>query len=219
MILDNFEVNKSFAKEDLKAVFYLNEHTVCDTHDLIRCDCESGRAPEDDDNDSTIEDDEEGDKAKKKKKVNQKLLRQTRYSGRKKGDDSNADDCSAILKQWDHIADCSKINDPVIAGANVGKILSFAFHSRSDKVIVNNEKEDKNNEEEGEEKEVIENDEDIEDIYVDVNNENENENKNEDEENTKEISDNNEGESNNIDENEKMLYDGDEDIFSDINIE
>ena len=139
MILDNFEVNKSFAKEDLKAVFYLNEHTVCDTHDLIRCDCQTGRAAAaGGEGDGTAEGEGDGKSGPKRKRAAQRLLRQPRYNGRSKdGGDSNADDCSAILKQWEHIADCSKINDPIIVGADLKKTLSFAFYSRSDKKVVN----------------------------------------------------------------------------------
>ena len=229
VILDNFEVNKSFAKEDLKAVFYLNEHTVCDTHDLIRCDCQSGRVSLEKEDDDEEEEEEEDNESKKKKgkgkgRTTQKLLKKPRYSGRNSGDDNNADDCSAILKQWEHIADCSKINDPIIVGADLKKTLSFAFYSRSDKKIelnendkekelnVNENKNDEDNED------IEENEEDIEDIYIDVNEEsNDNENNN-DNDNDNDVDNDDEDKTKIIDENEKMLYE-DDDIFSDINID
>ena len=39
VIIDTFESNKGFSRDDLKAVFIFNEHTCCDTHDLIGCKC------------------------------------------------------------------------------------------------------------------------------------------------------------------------------------
>lgn len=39
VIIDTFESSKGFSRDDLKAVFTLNEHTSCDTHDLIGCRC------------------------------------------------------------------------------------------------------------------------------------------------------------------------------------
>lgn len=210
VILDNFEVNKSFAKEDLKAVFYLNEHTVCDTHDLIKCDCQSGREPPKKEN-------EEENGAKRR------LLRQTRY----KNSNSNADYCSAILKQWDHIGDCSKINDPIIVGAGVEKTLSFAFYSRSDKKVVNDDvkevesNEEKDENEGGKNGENGEND-NIEDVYIDVNEESNNNNKiiddDEEEEEKEEKKDIHYDEIENINENERTLYEGDDVLFSDIDI-
>ena len=223
MVLDNFEVNKSFAKEDLKAVFYLNEHTACDTHDLIKCDCQAGKPAE-----PAVDEceGEELDKTKTKMKMKRRgpgrgLLRGNarRRSCKNSDGDNKADECSAILKQWEHIGDCSKINDSIIAGAGVDKVISFAFYMRSDKKIESNSiREDKGNEiikdvkekeeeEEEEKEEEIKDGDDEEDIYVDVNTET----------NTTITTDNN----NNKEEenNEKMLYEGDDDIFSDINLE
>lgn len=203
VILDNFEVNKSFAKEDLKAVFYLNEHTVCDTHDLIKCDCQSGR-------EHSKKGDEEENGAKRR------LLRQTRY----KDSNNNADDCSAILKQWDHIGDCSKINDPIIVGAGVEKTLSFAFYSRSDKKVVNDDKEVESKEEEGKEEEENGVNDNIEDVYVDVNEESNSKiiDDDEEEEEEEEKEDIHYDEIENINENERTLYEGDDTLFSDIDI-
>ena len=113
VIIDTFESSKGFSRDDLKAVFTLNEHTSCDTHDLIGCRCAAGTA---------FGEHPPGSSSS----------RQARSDG------SDAKECTAALSHWSHFSRVTQegFPDALLVQAMDGHPdeISFAFASDSTEV-------------------------------------------------------------------------------------
>eukprot|EP00727_Mastigamoeba_balamuthi_P014742 m51a1_g9894 putative dna repair and recombination protein rad54b (976) ;mRNA; f:50668-53875 len=109
VVLDHFEGTRGFSRDDLRAVFSLNESTLCDTHDLIACErCGSGSGS--------------GGTAAEERQTRGGAAAEQRRT-------SQAEECGVALAQCEHLADAADIPDPLLrAAAESTGAVSFTLY-------------------------------------------------------------------------------------------
>jgi len=116
-IVDDSAQQRSFSSDELKSLFKIDNATICDTHNAIKCNCNGSAATMRAKEDEAIE-----------RKMRQRDATQGRAEGKDQGQGSASEgEKEAGVKDWAHLRDSSFSPDQVLRDMNfmVAKTITF----------------------------------------------------------------------------------------------